>query len=125
MRFLGFDDNSQPPLRTVHTGPKLTDSEGRQIFREMVRSEARDGQLSDRRRRRLIQYAAALNLKPLEASRIVTEVCQEEAVEVLDAPALYRFVETAAEPAKWPAWVRIALPLAAAFAVHQLFLLIW
>ena len=39
----------------------------------MVKAEARNGRLSARRRKRIIQYAAALQLTPMQASRIVTQ----------------------------------------------------
>lgn len=126
MRFRDSDDyRHQDDLQLLHTGPKLSRSEGRVIFREMVRAEARNGQLSDLRRKRLIQYAAALQLTPLEASRIVTEVCFENQVDVGDPPMLYRLVESAAAPQRWPIALKISLILAGAFAAQSLLAKLW
>ncbi len=118
MRLLG-DEDDNPTTRTAHTGPRFSREEGREIFREMVRGETRNGPLTERRRRRLIQYAAALDLRPLEASRIVTEVCQEQTLPD-SPPPLYRLVETAADVRRWPTWLTIALTLLAAFAVDRI-----
>ncbi len=123
MRFHESDEYQRhDDMRLLHTGPKLSRDEGRRIFREMVRAESRNGQLSDLRRRRLIQYAAALQLTPLEASRIVTEVCFEHQVEVGEPPVLYRVVEAAAAPHRWPVWLKISIVLAGAFAGQYLLL---
>jgi len=105
-------------LRVLHSGPSLSREEGRIIFREMVRAEARNGHFTALRRKRLIQYAAALQLTPLDASRIVTEVCKEQSVpDPVEPPALYRFVESAARPEGWPAWAQVAAGVGAAFVI--------
>jgi hypothetical protein len=122
MRFHDSDDHQrQRETRVLHTGPSLSRHEGHNIFREMVRGEARNGPLTATRRKRLIQYAAALRLSPMQASRIVTEVCRECAQPTeLAPPVIYRLVETAATPHRWPVWLKITLTLMAAFAADQL-----
>ena len=122
MRFHDSDEfRWQEQIRVLHTGPSLTGDEGREIFREMVRAETRNGPLNPIRRRRLIQYAAALKLTPLEASQIIAEVCREnERLRGQQTPAIYRMVETAATPRRWPVWLKIGLPLAAAFAIDRI-----
>jgi len=108
-------------MQLLHTGPSLSRDEGRAIFREMVRAEARNGRLSDVRRKRLIQYAAALKLTPLDASRIVTEVCCELGVaDTLTPPVLYRMVESAAAPHRWPIWVQAMIIVFASMATTYL-----
>jgi len=47
------------------------------IFREMIRMEIRCGRLSPWRRRRIVQYAAQLNLSAVQAGRLIEE-CREE-----------------------------------------------
>jgi hypothetical protein len=92
----------------------------------MVRAEARNGRLSPLRRKRLIQYAAALQLTPLDASRIVTEVCCEiGAHDPGDVPGLYRLVETAAQPRRWPMGVQLTLVVIGALAAQQLIVALW
>jgi hypothetical protein len=120
MRFWDSDEyRHTDEVRLLHTGPRLSREQGHHIFREMVRSEARNGRLSPLRRRRLIQYAAALQLAPLEASKIVTEISDEVHAEFGPAPWHYRLVEGAV-PTRWPMWVKVALTLLAAFVVDRL-----
>ena len=122
MRFHDSDEfRRQEQIQLLHTGPSLTREEGREIFREMVRAETRNGPLNPLRRRRLIQYAAALKLTPLEAGKIITEVCREnERLRGQQTPVIYRMVEAAAAPRRWPVWLKIGLPLAAAFAIDRI-----
>jgi len=108
-------------LQLLHTGPRLSRQEGREIFREMVRAETRNGPLSPTRRKRLIQYAAALQLTPMDASRIVSEVTREQSQDdALTPPLLYRAVEAVAEPNRWPLWLRISSVVGAGFAIQRM-----
>lgn len=127
MRFHDSDDfNRADGLQLLHTGPKLARRKAHQIFQGMVRAECRNGALSPLRRRRLIQYAAALQLTPVEAGKIVSEISRETAEAFnQDVPALYRMVETAARPARWPTWLKVGLTLSAAFAVDRLIRQLW
>ncbi|HRX87577.1 MAG TPA: hypothetical protein P5572_21330 [Phycisphaerae bacterium] len=122
MRFHDSEDyRSSDRMQLLHNGPSLSREEGRLIFREMVRAEAKNGNLSNTRRKRLIQYAAALQLTPLDASRIVSEVCFELAVhDPLQPPVLYRMVEAAATPQRWPAWARALVAMIASMLVFHL-----
>lgn len=127
MRYHDSDDFKRASeLRLLHTGPKLSRREAHEIFQEMVRAECRNGALSPLRRRRLIQYAAALQLTAVEAGAIVTQISQEMTADTGgDMPAIYRMVETAAKPAHWPAWLKVGVTLAAAFAVERLIRQLW
>jgi hypothetical protein len=122
MRFHDSDEyRKQRELHVLHTGPSLTTRQCHDIFREMVRGEARNGRLSATRRKRLIQYAAALQLTPVQAGRIVTEVCREfDHPSEFEPPVLYRVVEAAAAPKRWPIWLKITLALLVAFFVDGL-----
>lgn len=121
MRFHDSEEfRNSKKVQLLHTGPSLSREEGRVIFREMVRAEARGGNLSNTRRKRLIQYAAALQLSPLDASRIVTEVCFELSVnDPLEPPVLYRIVESAATPQRWPAWFRALVAMIASMLIFH------
>jgi hypothetical protein len=127
MRFWDSDEYRQSSgMRLLHTGPRLSPEESRTIFTEMVRAETRNGALSPLRRRRLIAYAAALQLTPLEASRIVTEISREaDEARGIAPPLHYRLVEAAAAPHSWPVWLKITLVLLAAFAVDRLLRAMW
>ena len=127
MRFLKSDEFDRTrDIRVLHSGPKLTKSEGRQIFRNMVRAEASNGRLDARRRKRLTQYAAALLLTPIEAGQIVTEVANELGHPPIDdQPMLYRLVETAADADRWPFWLPPLLGVASVFILYQILRLLF
>jgi hypothetical protein len=113
------DDTAKP----IHGGPRFSRGESHEIFKEMVRAELRNGPLAPRRRKRLIQYAAALQLHPLEASRIITSISRAsghatqppEFFKILNFPKDHESTQR-----HWPIWVKIALPLAAAFLIDQI-----
>ena len=119
MRLVNDDQDRPSGMMPIHTGPKFSRQEGREVFREMVRAEMRNGYLSPTRRKRLIQYAAAFDLTPIEAGKIVTEVYRETVQTNADAPVLYRFVETAAKPHHWPIWLKLGLAVLAAVVAGQ------
>jgi hypothetical protein len=82
-------ESDAPRLRLVNTLPDRSDrgDDDRppyqptiaidDIFRELIRSEIRNGRLSTWRRRRIVQYAAQLNLSAVEAGRMIEE-CRAE-----------------------------------------------
>lgn len=121
MRFLDSQDyRRRKQVRLLHTGPKLTQEEGRTIFREMVRGETRNGPLNTRRRKRLIQYAAALELTAVEAGRIVTEVCHEEALRRGETPIQMPASSSHVVAGGWPAWLTLVLVVACLLALDRL-----
>jgi hypothetical protein len=88
------------------------------VFREAVRWELSRGRLSKWRRKRLVQYAAALRISAVEAGQLIQEAVQAEyeadrAAEP-DAPQL-RLVS--ADPPGWPTWAKLATALAVVLAV--------
>jgi hypothetical protein len=116
--------------RTDATGlPCFTRSEARLVFAEMVRSEMRNGPLTSWRRRRLIQYAAILNLTPLDAGRIVTDVWYErrtqliELAEAADQPELELVPAVdAGTPARWPLSLQLGLTLILGFVISRVWI---
>jgi hypothetical protein len=125
MRFLDSQDyRRRKEVRLLHTGPRLTQEESRNIFREMVRGETRNGPLNHRRRKRLIQYAAALELTAVEAGGIVTEVCQEEAQrrgETVDrTPPSFRLATEGSTTSRWPVWLTLVLVVIGLLAVDRI-----
>ncbi len=67
------DENAQSsPMSRV--GPKMDPWERQQIFREMVAQQLRNGPLNrNRRRRRLVQYAAGLGISPVQAGNLIQQ----------------------------------------------------
>ncbi|GJM26821.1 MAG: hypothetical protein DHS20C16_32360 [Phycisphaerae bacterium] len=113
------DDSAKP----IHGGRHFSRSESHEIFKEMVRAELRNGPLAPRRRKRLIQYAAALQLRPLEASRIITSISRASGHDTEPTDFLKLLVPQQDQDSPkrhWPTWVKIALPLAAAFSIDQI-----
>ncbi|MCA9252566.1 MAG: hypothetical protein R3E58_13265 [Phycisphaerae bacterium] len=113
------DDSAKP----IHSGRRFSRGECHEIFKEMVRAELRNGPLAPRRRKRLIQYAAALQLHPLEASRIITSISRTVGHESpqTELPKVFAFTnDEDASPAHVPTWVKVVVPLLAAFAVDQI-----
>jgi hypothetical protein len=93
--------------------PVFTRQQARQVFREIVAAELRNGVLNIRRRKRLVQYAAMLELTALDAGRIVTDVHHEHRSSGAQAPRILRFPKAAAQtrlPRKgWPFSLKIGL----------------
>ena len=87
---------SQEPLRstdplsqeTASPRPAMNAWERQQIFREMVTLMLRNGPLSARRRRHLVQYAAALHINAALAGRLIEQARRdfEERFDDLHAP---------------------------------------
>ncbi len=112
------DDSAKP----VHSGPQLSRHESIEIFKEMVRAELRNGPLAARRRKRLIQYAAALQLRPLEASRIITSISIATGQEPERTDLLTIFKSKSDQESasyRIPLWLMIVIPLLAAFAIDR------
>ena len=122
MRLVDSDDYKRQTERIVlHSNARFTPAECRELFEEMVKAEARNGRLSARRRKRIIQYAAALQLTPMQASRIVTKVCRDLGQETaMQPPLLYRAVEQAAKPHRWPIWLILTIAVVTAIVLGQL-----
>lgn len=70
------------------------------IFREMIRTELRNGRLSAWRRRRIVQYAAQLNLSAVEAGRLIVQ-CRDEALSGVDPLTVVPALHLGDEPATW------------------------
>ncbi len=112
------DDSAKP----IHGGPQFSRGECHEIFKEMVRAELRNGPLVPRRRKRLIQYAAALQLRPLEASRIISSISKATGNEPARGELLSFFVpsdDSTDTPISVPLWVKIVVPLLIAFAADR------
>ncbi len=88
------------------------------IFREAARWELTRNGLSGWRRRRLVQYAAALRISAVDAGRLI-----QEAADAADAERLGRVPQSAPpQPhpdaaGRWPSWGKLALGLALVLAV--------
>lgn len=121
MSVFPFHQDDQP--KPSHSGPSFSRQECHQIFKEMVRAELRNGPLAPHRRKRLIQYAAALHLKPLEASRIITSISQAEGIEPNQPTRLQLLQAAGVETAREyhvPVWMKVLIPLIAAFLIDRI-----
>lgn len=105
-----------------HLGPEMDAWERQQTFREMVVTLLQNGPLSTRRRRQLVQYAAALKINPVLAGRLIAEARREfdERTAVV-SPAL-RLVtpEPQTRVSGWLVFLGVALAAATAGALYLL-----
>jgi hypothetical protein len=100
------------------TGPGRIDT--KEIFRRLIAQEVRSGRLTPSRRRRIVRYAAQLNLSAVETGRLITE-CRNEALESENPEEIYhalRLVEPPPAIMPWP--LKIAIALAGAVVVNFL-----
>jgi hypothetical protein len=77
---LGHHENAPSGI-----SPKMDAFERQQIFREMAVGQLRNGPLSTRRRRTLVQFAAGLGINATQAGRLVQ---QAQAIAAKQSPKL-------------------------------------
>lgn len=75
-RFISSNEPS-PQSGVRRSGPTLNRWQRREIFREMALAELRYQNVDDWRRKRLVQYAATLQLSATEAGRLLEEAQKE------------------------------------------------
>ena len=97
------------------------------IFREVVLWELACGNLSARRRRRLVQYAAALRISAAEAGQLIQEARQAFDAELVaqtgqaDTPHLRLVTSGRQERSGWPTWAKLSAAVAAIAAARVVF----
>lgn len=94
----------------------------RDVFRQLIVDEIRNGRLTRARRRRIVRYAAQLGLSAVQAGRLIT-ACREEVLQARDPTERYhalRLVEPT--PTRVPTHIKIALLVAAAIILDLLLL---
>ena len=92
------------------------------LFREMVRFELHNGELSTWRRRRLVRYAAALEISAVDAGELIQEAVRaHESVQGLEPRSLadlHLLDEQDSEPSQgWRWYVPVAVMLAGAMLI--------
>ncbi|HUU82054.1 MAG TPA: hypothetical protein VM243_01000 [Phycisphaerae bacterium] len=115
------------PLNQLIDGPPrrrpLARYQIHDIFREMVRHELADGELSVRRRRKLVRYAASLQLSATEAGELIQEAVRAQAAvrpadpHAMGAPRL-RLLAGRAPARGWPITLKLLIAVAAALLLH-------
>ena len=92
----------------------------KEIFRELIAQEVRNGRLTPSRRRRIVRYAAQLHLSAAETGRLIAE-CREEALESEDAEEIYHALRLVEPPPKsMPLTVKAAIALTVAIVLYDL-----
>lgn len=93
--------------------------EPREIFREMIGEELRQGRLTDSHRRRIVRYAAQMGLTAVEAGKLVAE-CKEEALLSQDPAVREHGLRLVLPPVRKPIAlpIRVLLALNVALAIH-------
>ncbi|MFQ5490443.1 MAG: hypothetical protein ACE5GE_06950 [Phycisphaerae bacterium] len=124
-------DHGPDPVRALADGSRrwapMPPDQARHVFREMVVWELSNGRLSAWRRRRLVQYAAALHLSAVDAGRLIQEAHDAFNVQHsrpatsdddADSRPTLRFRPGLSRPAAWPVWVKLLLLAATVGAVE-------
>ena len=96
----------------------------RDVFRQMIAMELRNGRLTAGRRRRIVRYASQMGLSAVEAGQLIA-ACRREALESNDPAERYhalRLVEPA--PPRVPVAVVLSVALAVAILLDLIFL-VW
>ena len=115
------------PLNQLTDGPPRRRSMARyeihDIFREMVRQELASGELSSRRRRKLVRYAASLRLSATEAGQLIQEAVRADAAARAvdartEAPPNVRLLPAAAPTRRWPTALTLLIAIAAALLIN-------
>ncbi|UCG17723.1 MAG: hypothetical protein JSV19_06775 [Phycisphaerales bacterium] len=110
----------------LHPGPDrpamgLSRAERHRLFREMVVGEMARGIMSRRRWRRLVQYAAMLDISAIEAGELIADA--REAVARTEVPPFphhpVRHHPTSREP--WPFWVTLSVTCAILAVIDAVF----
>ncbi len=120
-----YDEGEQPPdeypapARGQGSAPALDESE---IFRQLIKTELRNGRLTSSQRRRIVRYAAKLRMSAVEAGQLIAR-CREEALQSDDPTErvhALRLVQP--ETGHTPIALKISLVIALAILVDLLVL---
>ena len=96
--------------------------DNREIFRELIKDELRNGRLSAAGRRRIVRYAANLRMSAVEAGQLIAR-CREEALKSHDPVERFhalRLVQP--EPSRAPIALKISIVVALAILADLLIL---
>lgn len=125
VRDVGPAPTAGPEPAPRSSSRKLDPWESQQIFREMAVSLLGRGTLSSRRRRMLVQYAAALGINAVLAGRLLEQARAEHARRVAAAVASLRFVPVPVQrPKSLPRWTW-GLALALGGLLLNVLMLLW
>lgn len=107
----------RPPRRGLRARYEIHD-----IFREMVRQELSKGELSSRRRRKLVRYATSLRLSVTEAGQLIQEAMRADAAARAADPHAGRQDRLRLRPAPrptrdWSTAVKLLLVVATALLI--------
>ena len=105
-----------------HPATFIPSIDTRDIFRQMIALEVRNGRLTPARRRRIVRYAAQMGLSAVEAGQLIT-ASRKEVLESDDPTERYhalRLVEPAEE--RIPVAVILSIVLALAILADLIFI---
>ena len=96
----------------------------RDVFRQLIADEVRNGRMTPSVRRRIVRYAAAMGLSAVEAGQLISACSAEleESGDPLQNHHALRLVK--APPERFPAALKVALVIALAIIVDVL-LAVW
>ena len=123
----------EKPVPDPHVASRKTDGDlpafvpsidTKDVFRQLIVDEIRNGRLTPARRRRIVRYAAHLGLSAVQAGRLIA-ACREEVLQACDPTERYHALRLV-EPTRTrvSTHVKIALVVAGAIILN-LVLLNW
>ncbi|MHC4697809.1 MAG: hypothetical protein ACYTFA_13845 [Planctomycetota bacterium] len=96
--------------------------DNREIFRELIKEELRNGRLSAAGRRRIVRYAANLRMSAVEAGQLIAR-CGEEALKSHDPVERFHALRLVRpEPSRVPIALKISIVVALAILADLLIL---
>lgn len=108
-----------------HDIPAFVPSIGRDdVFRKLIADEIRNGRLSPSRRRRIVRYAAQLELSAVQAGELIT-ACREKALQSNDPAERFHALRLVEPPTpRVPTSVKIAVVVGLAILL-DLLVVVW
>lgn len=109
------------PTRAIyaraHRSRPMSPHDLQTVFREAAKWELSNGSLSQRRRKRLVQYAAALQISAVDAGRLIQEAAAELerdlALQAAVPPDLRLARDDSFNGLRCPTWLKLSLAVAA------------
>ena len=122
---LGDSREAAGPDGSVRRGGVVMDTWERQdVFREMVAGVLRNGELTVRRRRQLVAYAASLGISAVQAGRLVSQARHLHKERCMAAPGPVLSFGRTGRHVTAPPWVQMAAVAIAGLIVSGLALLL-
>jgi hypothetical protein len=107
----GTDTGRTSRRSCLGSGSHFTRPERHEIFKRMVAEELKKGALPYRRRRKLMQYASQVDIRPFDASLLIAEAQLEAGQLDFIDPQPAEPMTSLIHPERWPIWFKMTIGL--------------